>query len=272
MAKLTKAEVKLAKEIRALLEQPHPWTADERDRIFQDYNPAMDDNVTERGVFFTPLDLAQDAALFSYRHGHIVDACAGIGGLSYSLLTRNYYDETIKSITLVEFNPVFTAMSKRLLSPMSAHTNSRQPIELRFVNGSVWDQQLWSNITSGLTGQKFDNFLSNPPYGKASKEEREEAHWLHYKGERELMAIELAWRYAERATLITKPSSCEFQYSGRPYYERRPQTKVERFRKAMPKEFTMRMECDGIDCSIFRDDWKGTSITVEVADVTFNEE
>jgi hypothetical protein len=269
MGRLSKASLKLQKEVRALLERPEPWSPEEIDWIYENYDPAMDDNVTERGVFFTPLDLAMDAALFTNRNGHLVDMCAGIGGLSFSLLTRNFHHETIKSITLVEFNPVFTEMSRRLLSPLSAFTESRSTIDLHFVNGSVWNPSLWSSITSGLTEFKLDTMLSNPPYGKCSPEERQEASWMHYQGERELMAIELAWRYAQDATMIIPPGSCEFRYSGRPYYDRQASTKVDRFRKKMPETFTMHMECDGVDTSIFHDEWKGTKITTEVASITF---
>lgn len=73
MGKLSKAELKLQKEVRSMLDRSTPWTEEECEYIYTNYDPAMDDNVTERGVFFTPVDLTMDTALFAHRHGHIVD-------------------------------------------------------------------------------------------------------------------------------------------------------------------------------------------------------
>jgi hypothetical protein len=67
------------------------------------------------------------------------------------------------------------------------------------------------------------------------------------------MALELAHRFSEHAHFIIPPSSCEFQYSGRPYYERRPSKKIERFKKHNPDMFFY-MEADGIDASIYREE------------------
>ena len=59
-----------------------------------------------------------------------------------------------------------------------------------------------------------------------------------------------------------------FQYSGRPYYERRDSGRGVEFSKATGFEMDAGV---GIDTSIFRDQWKDTSIICEIACFDFAE-
>jgi hypothetical protein len=268
---MSKADLKKAKEIAELLKKDH-LTSEERERVFNEYDPSYDSVITEKGIFFTPLDLAMDAMLMSYKAPHMVDVCSGIGGLAYSLLTRDYYHGDIDSITLIEQHPRFVEIAKKLLLPLTANTYTGHITELHFVQGSVWDQQLWTSITSGLTDCKFDHMVSNPPYGKMSQGEKDEATWMKYTGsEREIAAMELCWRYSSSGTFIVPPMSADFWYSGRPYYERKPSRKVDKLRKDIP-ELNMYHEACSVDAGIYIDQWKGTKINVEVVEVTFGDE
>ena len=51
---------------------------------------------------------------------------------------------------------------------------------------------------------------------------------------------------------------------------RRPSTKVDRLRKALGEDVFFHMEIDGIDCSIYRDEWKNTKITTEVVSINLD--
>lgn len=199
----------------------------------------------------------------------------GIGMLSYKLICMSYYEQPIKSITILELNQHFVKVGKKLLDRVKFHNcnlreeDNPQPIQINYVNGSMFDKDIWNEVTATLPNNKFDLCVSNPPFGKVSQFKKEQASWLNYSGERELMVLELAHRYSNQANFIIPPSSCEFQYSGRPFYERRPSKKIDRFKKANPELFFF-MEADGIDASVYRDEWKGTSITTEVASISFD--
>lgn len=274
MGKLSKREIKRQQEVQTVLQKEH-LTIDEIEYIYENYDPGYDTNVSEKGIYFTPLDLAQDFALFAPKHGHIVDLCGGIGMLSYKLICMSYYHNPIESITIIEQNKRFCEIGTKLLSGLTRYNHNLKwasdstPIEINYINASMYDYEMWENITAPLKRGKFDLCTSNPPYGKAGPNERVESSWLNYTGERELMALELAHRYSNHAHFIIPPSSCEFQYSGRPYYGRRPSKKIDRFKKANPDMFFY-MEAEGIDASIYRDEWKGTSITTEVANISFD--
>lgn len=269
MGKITKADLKVQREIQDLIYSEKDLTEDEIEFVYQHYNPGMDDNITERGVFFTPIGLAQDFAVFAHKHNSIVDVCSGIGMLSYKCLNTDYYNCDITDITLIEYNPAFTNISRRLLTGITAFNSERKHRKLTFITANAFEQSLWSNLMKERNNKKYDTMISNPPYGTMPKEQQKNYTWLNYTGERELMVLELALRYSSSANFILPPGTCEFRYSGRPYYEEVEQRKVKRFREKNKESF-FKMECDAIDTSIYKDDWKNTNITVEVADINFN--
>jgi hypothetical protein len=267
---MTKAELKKAREINELLKKPS-LTIDEIDRVYEEYHPAWDCETSSGGVFFSPPDLSHDSVLMGAHHGAVLDMAAGIGMMSYSAIVRNYYDEGLDSLTLIEYNPIFHEMSKRLLSPLSAHTHSGKIIEMNFILGSMWDEKLWTSIMTSREGQKFTVMLSNPPYGKQTKEEREEAAWMYYQGEREIAAQELCYRFAEEGTFILPAGSVDFTFSGAHRgYERRPSNKMKKLHDALGRHGVhLHQECTGVDCSIYIDQWKGTRVSTESVEVSF---
>lgn len=254
-------------------EYGHP-DVDKIEYVYEHYDPSMDDNVTERGVFFTPIGLAQDFNIFTHKRGHIVDVCSGIGMLSYKLLCYSYYENNIESLTLIEYNPKFTEIAKRLISPLSAYNRDNRVVKINFITADAYAKETWENVISSLpfsANGKFNLMISNPPYGKLpSAEKSKYSDHLKYLSERELMAVELCTKYAKHGQFIMPPSSCDCIYSGRPYYERRPSAKVDRLRKALGEDVFFYMEIDGIDCSIYRDEWKNTKITTEVVSINLD--
>jgi len=72
-------------------------TNDFIDQVYEDLNPAIIDNISEGGVYWTPYYLAQDLAVFAPRRGHVVDVCAGIGMLSYRVQQMDSYDKEIEA-------------------------------------------------------------------------------------------------------------------------------------------------------------------------------
>ncbi|MFD1199944.1 hypothetical protein ACFQ3K_16750 [Brucella gallinifaecis] len=69
-------------------------------------------------------------------------------------------------------------------------------------------------------------------------------------------------------TFIIPQQSASFQYSGRPYYERRTKGRGVEFENLTG----LVMESGaGVDTSIFKDEWKDTSIICEIACFEFAE-
>ena len=70
MAKISKSDLKLQKEVRDKYinlgkEVYFIDRVDNINYIYENYDPAMDDNISERGVFFTPIGLARDFNIFT---------------------------------------------------------------------------------------------------------------------------------------------------------------------------------------------------------------
>lgn len=260
MGKLSKRELKEQKDIFNNLLKKDILTPDEIEYIYDNLNPLMIDNCSERGVFFTPTDLCRDVATFFPKHGHIVDICGGIGKLSYWLRNYDYYERTIKSLTIIELNPQFVEIGKKLLP------------QANWINGNVFDKSIWDDITKDLEGNKFDYAVSNPPFGRLTVDPIIDTSWINYQGDLDVMVLELVLRYSKNGGyMIIPPASCDFRFSGRPYHEYITNKKLEKFRKFNPDLF-FRMEADGIDCSLYVDEWDNTKVMVEVARINVDKE
>jgi|JI9StandDraft_1071089.scaffolds.fasta_scaffold761290_1 hypothetical protein len=77
--------------------------------------------------------------------------------------------------------------------------------------------------------------------------------------------IEIAMRNADDCSFILPQGSCQFQHSGRPYYERRENRKVKKLKKDTGLEFYM--EAMSIDCSAYDECFSNTDITVKCLDI-----
>ncbi len=163
---------------------------------------------------------------------------------------------------------------KELIAPLSAYNSDNRSFTINFVTADAYLKETWDNLTSILPlscKTKFDSMISNPPYGKlpASDKAKNKDH-LKYLGERELMAVELCNKYAKYGNFIMPPGSCDVQFSGRPFFDRRPSRKLDALRKALGKDIFFQMEIDGIDTSIYQFEWKNTSILTERISINMN--
>lgn len=70
--------------------------------------------------------------------------------------------------------------------------------------------------------------------------------------------------------------SCPFQFSGIPYYQERESRKYNALLKANAEFIKLNcpggfnLACDGIDTSIYVDEWKGTKFLTEVCRIQFD--
>lgn len=260
MSRLTKREIKDQRDLYNLAISglsSQWWEREEQvDKIYENFHPSIIDNQTENGAFYTPYGLAQDCAVFTHRHGHIVDVCAGIGMMAYRVKQMDSYDKKIKSITCIELNPKAVEIGKKLLP------------EANWICGNVFDLDLWQSLTKDLPDNRFDIMISNPPFGKDMN--KRTAPFLNMSGERDLMVLELALRYAKGGYFILPSGSVPFKFSGERYYKNEPDRWMQRLKRFIKvnEEFKFNMVCDGIDTSIYKDDWKGLNgISVEAVDV-----
>lgn len=260
MSRLSKRDIKSQRDLMNLiatgLTNCDSWVRDERiDFIYENFHPSMIDNQTENGAFYTPYGLAQDVAVFSNRSGHIIDVCAGIGMLAYRLKEMDTYNKSIKSITCIELNEKAVEIGKKLLP------------DANWICANVFDENLWTDLTKDLPDNRYDFFVSNPPFGKDMNKRK--ADWLRMTSERDLMVLELCLKYSKGGYFIVPKGS--YSYSGERYYKEEPDrwsSKFKRFMKITKDHYKFNLSCDGIDSSIYSEEWKGLkSMTVEAMDV-----
>lgn len=234
MAKLSKREFKEQEAIFELLKK-EKLTEDEKIHIYENINIGFIDNL-QAGVYFTPFDMAMDFALMSYRHGKVIDCCAGIGGLSKAMLIRDSYEGNISEIICIEQNPQFVEIGRKLLP------------EARWICADVFDEELWKELTKD---GKADCLISNPPFGKCPSRIKDNYSWMQYTEELELMVLELVIRFSTHGNMILPCGSIEFKEN--PYYDRVESRKVAKLRTKV-KEFFYQ-ESMSIDSTIYSE-WK----------------
>jgi hypothetical protein len=238
--KIPKRELKRQQELAELFNKER-LTDDEIELIYEEWNPAMISSIVEDQVYFTPFRLGLDTALFASRHGNILDLCGGIGCLTTSLLWRDHYDKNIKSITLLEKNPDFIKIAKKLINDP----------RVKFVCGDAFDKDLLDSLVADLPDQRFDSIISNPPYCKAKLPNS----WLNYSGALDLCAVEVCLRYAKSGYFILPVSSVPWKFSGERFYQEHIGRELQRFIKAN-QDIPHNFYCDGIDCQVYAEDWK----------------
>lgn len=249
--KLSKQVVKEQKQIYELIQSKDTFTYDELEMIYEKFNEGYLQDVTSHSAYFTPLDLAYDFALFAGRYGTVVDMCAGIGVLSFALLTRDTYEKNIKQIVAIERNEVYYNLGKKLLP------------QVDWILGDMFDKSVWDGIREKYG--KIHCVNSNPPFGKVSKTDADRS-WLKYKGaDIEMAAIEIAMLNAERCSFILPQGSCDFRYSGRHYYEEIENRKTAKLKKETGIDFYM--YGGDVDTSVYKDEWRNTKVTVEVVTI-----
>lgn len=244
--KIPKRELKYQRDLynKILTGTTETITPELIDKIYEELNPAICDNISENGVYWTPDSLAGDLSVFAPCYGHIVDVCGGIGMLSYRLLCRDHYEKNIQSLTIIELNPHFVELGKKLLP------------KANWICANVFDKKLWDDLVKDLPDKRFDLMVSNPPFGIDMN--KKETSFLNYQGHRDLMATELCLKYAKQGYYILPSGSVPFRFSGAPYHDDNPERYSQKLKKFIKdnRATPFAMVCDGVDTSIYKDEWK----------------
>lgn len=242
MAKLTKAEWKSHAAAVALLDKGRALTDAECKQVFRDWNPGAVNDQTSNGVFFTPVELAQDFHLEIPQSGTVVDLCAGTGTLAYFGTGRHWYEQTrprFERIICVERSPAFVAVGKRLLP------------EATWICGDVLDADVWKKIGA------VDFAFCNPPFGRMMQSLFDAPR---YDGaEAEFKVLDVAAMLAPSGAAIIPRQSAPFDSIGS--FDRRPSAKYAAFQKAVGVTLDGGV---GIDPEYHRSGWKGVSPSVEI--------
>ena len=206
------------------------------------------DNSSYAGVYFTPLDLASDLSLCvpksEHRKVRILDACAGIGSLSY----YGSFDPSYE-ITCVEINHNLVEVGKKVVP------------NGRWIGGDI--QEVLKEL-----GEEFDVVISNPPFGSAKGGTKLNAP-RYKKQVAEYKVIDLVSYYASEGVFLLPQSSTPFKYSGFNYYsEDRNNRKYLDFVKKTGLEMQFNI---GIDTSVYDEEWIGVNIPTEIVMIDFTE-
>ena len=264
--KLSKAEIKKNKAVLELLEKTE-LTFDEKCKVYEDLNEGYLGDVTTNSAYFTGLDLALDFALMSPTHGTIVDLCAGFGVLSFAALTRDTYENNINKIICIERDPKYIEVGKKLVQTQTKkyYENGQEKThitEVIWVQGDMFDEELWKRIEK--EHGKIDCLISNPPFGKVSKTDKDRG-WLKYTGhDLDIAAFEIGLLKSEYPSFIIPQGSCTFRGSGRHAlggFEHVENKKVAKLKKDIGFDFYMAWA--SIDTSVYEQNFKNTNITVE---------
>lgn len=155
--KLTKQQRKLHQEAVDLVERFHstntPLKLDEREFILRNWNPGADHNIGVHDAHFTPIEMARAIRiefLNNRKNKTVLDACAGIGALTFAMLDRWDTKEDCHFVCM-EINPTFI------------HVGQAVAPEATWVRGDILTQL-------GSIADEFGPFhfyVSNPPFGQS---------------------------------------------------------------------------------------------------------
>lgn len=225
-------------------------TFDDKIFVLENWIPSTKTDIGYTGTFFTPRMMAHDFC-FEAGRGKVIDLCAGIGMLSFQLhrFTQGEID-----LTCIELNNDFVEVGKKILP------------EAKWICGDVLNEDLIRSLG------KFDNVISNPPFGNIKTGLNHS--WLKYKGsEFEYKVIEVGSYLARfRGTFILPQLSCPFKISGSrqnsPVGSIEPSDKYKRFQKET--QLSLSENC-GFDLSQYSNQWLGTNQLCEFAHCEYEE-
>lgn len=135
--------------------------------------------------------------------------------------------------------------------------------EARWICADVFD---WRDWQRELGEERFDVAVSNPPFGAVKRS----GNGPCYRGRQfEFHVIDIAAELANRGAFIVPQTSAAFRYSGAHCFQRVETGPAAEFQKL--SGFRMH-EGAGVDTSMYKDDWKDTSIICEIACYEFAED
>ena len=248
MSRLSKADRRRHEAACKLLAKPR-LNDDEREQVFTDWNPGAVTDAGWRSAFFTPPNLAFDFEFDTRSHGRILDACAGIGILSWVLGMRYAYhnEGAYPDITAIESNPAFIEIGRKLLPWVN------------WIQGDIFDLY---KMNLG----PFDAVMSNPPFGRTQVNNTAP----RYKGSCfELKLIDMLADHCRYGAFIIPKISAPFEISGRRGHVRRHTTESKRF-----EDQTGLVLCEGIgvDCDYHINEWNGVKPSVEIVTIEYDEQ
>lgn len=245
MARLTRAQAREHAEAETLLERDQELTDDDVDFVLEHWQESAQHVNGDSGAFFTPPGLARDLTLEVGPVASLLDQGAGIGTLSIAVWqhhrARRLWDHTTPTprIVCVENNADYVRIGRQLLP------------EATWLHRSLFD------LPTELG--PFDVALSNPPYGRLTRD----GDGAGYSGpEFEFHVVAAASALAHRGVFILPQMSLGWRYSGAPYFHEHTSDKHNRFHQQTG--ITLEPGC-GIDTSLYAEHWHGTSPRVEIA-------
>ncbi len=248
MGKLSKSERSRHDAACAVLQKTN-LNDDDREQVFTDWHPGAVIDAGKASAFFTPPGLAYDFEIDAHSHGRILDACAGIGVLSWVLGTRYAYSNSgaRPDVTAIESNPAFVEIGRKLLPWVN------------WIQGDIFDP---GKMDLG----PFDAAMANAPFGRTQTETKSP----RYKGACfELKLIDMLADHCDYGAFIIPQMSAPFDYSGRQRHRRRHTTESKRFED---QTGLILAEGCGVDCAYYKDDWHGVAPSVEIVTIDYDEQ
>ena len=243
MSRLSKAQTKLHNQAMELINDSRQLTSEEIDFCYLHYNEGASHDQNNGAAFFTPVEMARDMGLETIRGGELVDLCAGTGRLAYYCTRRDWHPDhrpRFIRIVCIEQNPEFVRIGKRLFP------------EAQWICGDVTDPALLQRIG------KFDQAISNPPFGKVTGQGKA----LRYHGRyMELRVLDIMATIAPTGWAIVPGMTAPFNSNDRRAYVCTKRA----------DEFTAATGLGlhrfaSLDVEYYQDDWNGTAPRLELVE------
>lgn len=245
MAKLSKQDWKLHERANDLVESDSTLTWEERDFIFDNWNPMARNDVGAAGAFFTPAGVAHEFHVRGDTDMPVIDLCAGIGILTYQYVRAwQYYKPKNQSLICIERNYDFYQVGKRLVP------------EAHWIHDSIFNQDLIADLAD-----EFDDCLpiSNPPFGAVTVDPQETKWLIKSKDSIEVMAMDVALHLSNSALFILPEGYVNHIDSTNPKFR-----KAKKIKERYPNLY---LELWCTDLSSYDNDWKGANPKVQIVDL-----
>jgi predicted RNA methylase len=259
MAKLSKQQLKNHQQALELVDLKRDLDFDERHFVLENFCPGAGAK-TYGQMFFTPMGLAGELAIHRWAdRGTVVDIGAGIGALTRFCLDYGSLDpKRPDRFICIERSVENVRVGKKVVP------------EAEWIQADAFDPAVWAQIG------EVEYVISNPPFGNVptdndSKEYKDFQKELGV-GVAHLKAVGLCRKFsAYGGTFILPQGDLPFEYSGRNHYHAKESvsTVLAKFMKRWPNTT---FNCQGIDCSVYENEWQDASPKVELVYVREGEE